>query len=121
MIKKGDIAALRAEVLAGCDVNTRNRTGWTPLMVAAGAGQTHIVAYLLSQGADLSVTNNHGASALAYAALEGHCRTVQFLLKHGAAVDVRPHGRSITEFAGYGRGLLKTVRHLSLLREAGAT
>jgi len=34
--KQGDLAALRALIESGADVNARNRLGWTPLMVAGG-------------------------------------------------------------------------------------
>jgi ankyrin repeat protein len=120
LIKMGDIIALRKFVASGVDVNSRNRFGWTPLMLAAGEGQTPIVRYLLSAGADIRAINQYGASPLAYAALEGECRTVQALLDAGAPLDVRPHGVSLLEFAGWGGGRHRTQKHFDLLREAGA-
>jgi ankyrin repeat protein len=120
VIKRGDLPAARALVESGCDVNIRNRFGWTLLMLAAIEGDTPLVDYLLSRGADVNATNDFGVSALAYAALKGKYKAIQMLLGSGASVEVRPHGRSLLEFAGWGDGRDRTDRHFDLLREAGA-
>lgn len=119
-IKAGDVIAIRNLVTSGLDVNTRNRFGWTPLMVAGVEGHTTIISYLLSIGAQVSQVNDFGASPLAYAALSGECRAIQALLDAGAPVNVRPHGVSLLEFAERGGGRSRTRRHFEILREAGA-
>jgi uncharacterized protein len=120
LIKKGDIIAVRDFIASGVDANLRNRFGWTPLMLAANEGHSPIVSLLLSAGADVQAVNDFGASALAYAALGGKCRTIQVLLGAGASLDVRPHGVSLLEFAGWGGGRFETQRHFELLQAAGA-
>ena len=121
LIKKCDVIAVREFIASGVDADLRNRFGWTPLMLAANEGHTPIVSLLLSEGADVQAVNDFGASALAYAALRGEWRTIQALLDAGASLEVRPHGVSLLEFAGWGDGRFETQRHFELLRAAGAT
>ena len=120
-IKRGDVIGVRALVASGVPVDSRNRFGWTPLMQAAGSGNTTIVDYLLSAGASVGAINNFGASPLAYATLSGECSVIQSLLSAGAPVDVKPHGVTLLEFAERGGGRHKTRRHFDLLRNAGAS
>lgn len=89
-------------------------------MLAASAGHTAIVDYLLSAGASVHAVNKFGASPLAYATLSGECRVIQSLLQAGASIHVKPHGVSLLEFAERGGGRFKTRRHFDLLRDAGA-
>lgn len=120
LISKGDVIAVLEFIASGVDVDIRNLFGWTPLMLAAGEGHAPIVSLLLSAGADVKAVNNFGASALAYAALRGECLTIQVLIDAGAPLDVRPHGISLLEFAGWGDGRKKTQRHFQILQAAGA-
>jgi ankyrin repeat protein len=120
-IKRGDVIGVRALVASGVPVDSRNRFGWTPLMLAAKSGHTGIVDYLLSAGASVGSVNNFGASPLAYATLSGECSVIQSLLSAGAPVDVKPQGVTLLEFAEWGGGRHKTRRHFDLLRDAGAS
>jgi ankyrin repeat protein len=120
LIKKGDLVAIRKLVESGADINIQNHNGWTPLMDAAMRGRVSIIEYLLSKGADVKPVNTTDASALAYAALSGECRSIQILLDAGAPLDVRPHGVSLLEFVGWGKGRFRTQRHFKLLQSAGA-
>jgi ankyrin repeat protein len=119
-IKHGDILRIKTLVASGVGADTRNRFGWTPLMLAALEGHTPIISYLISAGADVNATNDYGVSPLAYAALKGHCKALDALLAAGARVDVRPHGVSLLEFTSRGAGRLRTQDHFDRLREAGA-
>ena len=121
IIKRGDIIAMRKLLDAGLDPNSRHRFGSTLLMVAAGYGQTRIAELLIARGAIVNMIDKFGSSALADATLEGHCATIRALLEHGATVKVSPHGVSLLTYALWGRGELKTCRHLGILRSAGAT
>jgi ankyrin repeat protein len=120
-IKHGDILRVKALVASGIGPDTRNRFGWTPLMLAALEGHTPIVSFLISAGANINAVNDFGVSPLAYAALEGHCKALDALLAAGASVDVQPHGVSLLEFANRGAGRSRTQDHFTRLREAGAT
>ena len=73
-----------------------NRTGWTPLMLAAYHGHTTVVAHLAGSGQDaLRAANQRGRTALVLAAMCGQEEVVEQLLQADpgpaqlAAVDER--------------------------------
>ena len=83
--KDGDVAALEFHVRAGADVNSvSDQDGSHPLALAALAGRTGAVRYLLQQGARVNDTNQDGDSALHQAAFLGHLEVVEVLLQAGA-------------------------------------
>jgi len=112
LIKKGDVIAVREFIASGVSVDSRNRFGWTPLMLAANEGHTPIVTLLLSEGANVNAINDFGVSPLAYAALHGECRAIQVLLDAGASLDVRPQ-----EFLSWSllAGAVDGLRHRNIL------
>ncbi|KAF7239229.1 Fibronectin type 3 and ankyrin repeat domains protein 1 [Varanus komodoensis] len=59
---KADVAVLLID--AGADVNTKDKDGKTPLMVAALNNQEELVTLLLERGADPDIKNEFGKGAL---------------------------------------------------------
>jgi predicted RNA-binding Zn-ribbon protein involved in translation (DUF1610 family) len=57
---------------------------WTPLMVAAHAGDVRAVKALLENGADAQEATAEGVTALKLAERAGHFRVVRLLWKAGA-------------------------------------
>src|SRR5690606_38110302 len=67
---------------AGADVNTTEATeAFTPLMMAAGLGQTAVVKVLLAHHADKDLLDNDGDSALTHAENSRHAEIVELLKK----------------------------------------
>lgn len=60
---RGDIQAVRELLLAGADVNARDRDGDTALMFAAYRGHTEIVSLLLYYGANIYARARNGWTA----------------------------------------------------------
>ena len=81
---EGDIAAAKALINAGVDVNYRGTYGNTPLGYSAYNGHEEIVRLLLDAGADPNVPAFDGWSPLALAVYERHPRLVELLLKSRA-------------------------------------
>ena len=72
--------------LGPADVNVRDaKTGRTPLMVAAKAGNEQFLAHLACRKADLSLTCKQGQSALWVAVLDANLDIVRALVHHGGA------------------------------------
>jgi ankyrin repeat protein len=102
----GDAARVR-ELAPGADVNQRNDdNGWTPLMVAAAAGDVEIIAALLAQpGIDVGARGDDERTALHIAAERGHDAVVARLLDHA---EIDPNAKqalgrtplSLAAFAG---------------------
>ncbi len=70
------------QCLRNGDVNVRDDYSWTPLMCAACAGSTEIVALLLDAGADASSRDRAGYTAYSLAAKKGHHDTARMLVRH---------------------------------------
>jgi ankyrin repeat protein len=99
--KAADRAVMRALVTGGADLELRNKAGSTPLMVAAGLGQTQgpggvpesrlldAVKVAVELGADLNAVNDVGQTAVHGAAAAGFNTIIQFLADSGATLDVK--------------------------------
>jgi len=71
------------------NVNSRDGSGRTPLMLAAKRGDVESVRDLIVRGADVNTKNNKGHSSLNYAAEKGHTGVVRLLLDNGADINAR--------------------------------
>lgn len=98
-IHKKQLASLRALIAGGADINVASPVGETPLMMAAGYGDTAAVRLLLAAGSDPRKEDNDEKTALDYAVAGvpdideftvGACQTetVQALLKKDPALKL---------------------------------
>ncbi|XP_063779669.1 ankyrin repeat domain-containing protein 29 isoform X2 [Pseudophryne corroboree] len=86
--RKGNLALLQLLLNSGrVDVDCRDSTGATALMVASYAGHTEGVRELVLQGADINLQRESGATALFFAAQQGHNNIVKFLFEFGASTE----------------------------------
>lgn len=60
-------------------LESRRKSGITPLMLAASFNDMEIVSYLIEQGADTSETDNYGMTAATYAKRMGQKKMLEFL------------------------------------------
>jgi ankyrin repeat protein len=61
----------------------RNKTGWSPLHVAAAQGDVEVVRALVECGVDTTALADDGRTPLHVAAEAGHVEVVRFLANHG--------------------------------------
>ena len=57
-VRAGDVAALKAAVEKGADVNARNEYGVTALWIAAEKGNSDVVKFLVGHGADVNARDD---------------------------------------------------------------
>ena len=82
-------AVLRLLLEEGGDPSLATLVGRTPLMAAAGRGDTEAMLLLIAKGADINRKNGAGGTALMAAASNGNPRAVGLLLEKGADASVR--------------------------------
>jgi len=108
-MKHPDIAGVL--IKAGADVDAADsRGGVTPLMLAAGFGQTEVVQLLLDSGAKVNAQAEGGATALAIAEGEGLTQIAKMLREAGASVEL---GRETAFLMAIEAGNASKVRELS--------
>jgi len=84
------------------NVNVRNKSGETPLHVAAVAGSKEVLELLITNGADLNAANPRGRTPLHLAAEKHGKSAVEVLACHGADVNIKDK---------YGETPLQSARH----------
>jgi len=72
-------------LLAGHNINARNRGNWTPLHYASENGHVDMVRLLIEWGGvELNVRECNGKTALGWAISEGHTEIERLLRDKGA-------------------------------------
>ena len=99
--------------------------GETALFYASGAGHTEIVRLLVDNGADVNAevpSFPYGSyTALCVAAYRGYIDVVKILVESGADATFRDiDGKSVLDFAEYGRNPETKNEIIEYLKEAGA-
>ena len=79
----GDLAAIRAELDKGVDVNAKDNEGRTPLHDAASKGRKEVSELLIAKDADVNAIANDGSTSLDLAVKYKHPKTADLLRKHG--------------------------------------
>ena len=114
----GDLDAVASGVdRSGADINSADRSGWTPLHVAAYRGHRRVVHSLLRRGALVDQREKMGQTALHVAAYRSHCGVARMLVHLGASPDLPDYAHwtplHVAAYSGHGR-------MAALLLDAGA-
>jgi ankyrin repeat protein len=83
--RKGDVAAVKAFLDKGVDVNAKTQYGATALAYACDKGHTELVKLLLERGANPNVRDTfYNATPMSWAAPKGYVEIVKLLVEKGA-------------------------------------
>jgi excisionase family DNA binding protein len=82
---EGNTVQVQSLIEEGVNVNEKDASGRTALMIAANRGHTYVVQLLLECGADVNATDNNGLTAIQAAESRGFQRIVSMLRKFSAA------------------------------------
>jgi hypothetical protein len=84
-VRHGDVAAAKALLDRGVDVNAKTRYGATALSFASDRDSLEMVNLLLERGADVNVKDTfYNATPMIWAVQKGHAEIVKALLDRGA-------------------------------------
>ena len=100
-----NLAQVKTQLDSGADVNCRNASGETPLIVAVeyGYGRNEVASLLIDKGADVNAADINGNTALMIAADRNNDESVELLLAHKAATSPRnKEGRTVLHIAAAG-------------------
>ena len=82
------------------NLENKNNSGDTPLIVAAGKGNVEICRILLENGANIEIRSDYFNTPLLEAAQNSKLDTIKFLVESGANIDARSkNGRTPLMFA----------------------
>ncbi len=87
--RKGGTAKVNDLLYKGSDVNVKDESGLTALMLVAMDGHSDVVMALLDRGADVNCRDAQGMTALMYAILKSHTHVIRLLLDKGADVNAK--------------------------------
>ncbi|CAH0057162.1 unnamed protein product [Clonostachys solani] len=83
----GHITVVMLLIDKGADLESKSRSGQTPLLWAAEKGHEAVVKLLADKGADLESKSRSGRTPLSWAVEEGHEAVVKLLIDKGADLE----------------------------------
>lgn len=109
-------AVVKYLVSQGANVNAEDKSGQTPLSIAAKYGHLEIIRLLVSQGADVNAVSKHGQCQLYDAVADGQLEAVKLLVSLGADAQQTWLGESLLDTAKK-KGQTAMVEYLSNLSD----
>jgi len=83
------------------DINSKDKNGNTPLLIACYFGNIEIISKLLESGANINIQNNYGDSPLMISCFFKNKKIIQKLKKNGADENIlNNYGYSVLKIKG---------------------
>ncbi len=96
----GDLDRVKSFIGEDTDVNAKDQSGSTPLIMAISGGHIDVVKFLIDKGADVNVGNKQNWTPLHRAAEDGQKIMVELLIAKGADVNAKDQwGETVLEAA----------------------
>lgn len=113
LVEKNDIQGVSKALQNGADVNTRDKSKRSLLLITTINHQTELAKLLVTHGADVNLQADNQDSPFLYAGASGQTELVQLFLNHGARFDIfnRYHGTALIPACE--RGHIETVQLLA--------
>lgn len=88
IVYHNNIAAFKAIIDAGVNVNLQNKYGWTLLHISIRRDRREMVEYLLEKGADINMTDGVGWTPLMESIMDNMTDLCGYLVSKGADVTI---------------------------------
>lgn len=111
-VARDDHAAIAEAIDAGADLETRDSSGRTPLVIATKNNSADTAIQLLEAGADPDTKDDIEDSAFLYAGAEGYDRILEETIRHGADVTSTNRFGGTALIPASEHGYAETVRIL---------
>lgn len=82
-VLSGNLKLVTYLIDLGCEINPKDDTDTTPLILASSAGHTEVVKLLLTKCDDINHKGTQSHSTLQYAASKGWLKIDEMLLEQG--------------------------------------
>lgn len=92
---EGNTVEVQSLIDEGADINEKDASGRTALMIAANRGHTYVVQLLLERGADANATDNNGLTAIQAAESRGFQRIVSMLRQFSTSSGQAENGSAL--------------------------
>ncbi|WP_041387236.1 ankyrin repeat domain-containing protein [Olivibacter sp. SA151] len=113
LVEKNDIQGVSKALQNGADVNTRDKSKRSLLLIATINHQTELAKLLVTQGADVNLQADNQDSPFLYAGASGQTELVQLFLNHGARFDIFNRYQGTALIPACERGHIETVQLLA--------
>ncbi|MEM9569659.1 MAG: ankyrin repeat domain-containing protein, partial [Bacteroidota bacterium] len=94
------------------NIDSRNESNYTALLLSAKEGQLDCVKFLVQQGADIDTTDKWSSTALLLSAQQGHIDCVQYLLQQGADINTKAKDGGTALLLSAKEGHIDCVKYL---------
>jgi ankyrin repeat protein len=88
-IRNGNASGVKEFIDSKVDINSKDESGATPLMIAALEGQVDIIKLLLNEKAEVNAKDENGWTPLMIATTNGYDEVVELLISAKADVNSR--------------------------------
>lgn len=113
LVRKNDTEGLSKALKDGADVNTRDHSKRSLLLMATINKQTEMAKLLIKHGADVNLQADNQDSPFLYAGASGQTELVRLFLNHGARFDIFNRYKGTALIPACERGHVETVRLLA--------
>jgi ankyrin repeat protein len=113
----GDLAAVRKVLDEGVDVNWKDHSGWSALMLATCINHVEVVKLLLDKAAEVNIQNNSGWTVLMMASSNGKIECVRLLLERGADMSIKDrNGKTAKNWANGRVDIVQLLNEVCMLQ-----
>lgn len=112
LVSRDDLSGVKKALAAGANVNTRDGSGKSLLLLATIDKHVEMATLLTEKGADVNLQDNIQDSPFLYAGATGQTDLVKLFLAHGARFDVFNRYNGTALIPACERGHVETVKVL---------